>query len=360
MAIHPALQKTVTWFADITAPVLTISGPANLGCNPDPEDIDAALGVASAFDGCGSPTLLTNTGSVVVNGCNRSQTRTFTSTDACGNFASASRTVTWIVDAGPPAFSGNFTTVNLGCNPSPTTINAVLGGATASDGCGAPTLVSIDGAIVSNGCNRSRTRMFIALDACGSTASVSRTVNWVADITPPAFIGDYSPVTLGANPEPGEISSALGVATASDACGTLFIAFSDGPVISNGCDRSQTRTFTATDACGNFATISRTVTWNCGLTRVNPIYTKKHPKLPSFDVKAYPNPTEHQFTLYIEGASTEKVQVVIFDALGRLVKKIERGDPMNAIRFGEDLKTGVYMVEVRQGVNRKTLKLIKQ
>ena len=54
------------------------------------------------------------------------------------------------------------------------------------------------------------------------------------------------------------------------------------------------------------------------------------------------------------------MQVVIFDALGRLVKKIERGDPMNAIRYGEDLKTGVYMVEVRQGVNRKTLKLIKQ
>ena len=93
---------------------------------------------------------------------------------------------------------------------------------------------------------------------------------------------------------------------------------------------------------------------------MNPVYTKKYPQPPAFNVKAYPNPTEHQFSLYLEGASGEKVQLTIFYALGRLVKKIERGDPMNAIRFGEDLKAGVYMVEVRQGVNHKTLKLIKQ
>ena len=30
------------------------------------------------------------------------------------------------------------------------------------------------------------------------------------------------------------------------------------------------------------------------------------------------------------------------------------------IRFGADLKVGVYVVEVRQGENRKTIKLVKQ
>jgi IPT/TIG domain/Secretion system C-terminal sorting domain len=353
-----SVSRTVNWFTDNTPPVLTISGSGNLGCNPDPEDINAALGVASAFDGCATPTLLTNTGSVVINGCNRSQTRTFTSMDACGNFASASRTVTWIVDASPPAFIGSYITINLGCNPANPA--GSLGGATATEACGVPTVTSVDEAIVSNGCNRSQTRTFRAFDACGNTSSVSRTVNWVADINPPVFIGDYSTVVLGPDPDPGDISAALDGAIASDACGTPILRFSDGPVISNGCDRSQTRTFTATDACGNFASISRTVVWTCGLTRVNPIYTNKFPKTSAFNVKAYPNPTEHQFTLYLENATDEKVQIVVYDALGRQVKMFEKASGNIPIRLGMDLKVGVYMVEVRQGDNRKTLKLVKQ
>ena len=79
-----------------------------------------------------------------------------------------------------------------------------------------------------------------------------------------------------------------------------------------------------------------------------------------FNVRALPNPTEHEFTLYLEGGSNEKVQLVIYDAVGRKVKRIERGDGSGAIRFGEVLRAGVYIVEVRQGENRKTIKLIKQ
>ena len=78
-----------------------------------------------------------------------------------------------------------------------------------------------------------------------------------------------------------------------------------------------------------------------------------------FNVKAYPNPTEHQFSLVVEGGSNEKISVVVYDMLGRIVKHIEKGDGM-LIRFGEDLKVGAYIAEVRQGRNRKTVKLIKQ
>ena len=436
-------SRTVNWFTDFTPPLLTISGGSlNLGCNPDPEDINAALGVASAFDACASPTLLTSTGAVVANGCNRSQTRTFTSTDACGNFASATRTAIWVADPTPPVFIGNYGTVNLGCNPAAFLITAALGGATATDACGAPTLVASDGAIVSNGCNRTQTRTFTAIDACGNISIVSRTVNWFADITPPVltisgpsnlgcnpdpeeinaalgvasafdgcalptlvtttgavvtngcnrsqtrtftsidacgnfasasrtvtwivdvsppvFIGDYSTVNLGVDPDPADISAALDGATAFDACGVPTLTFSNGPVISNDCDRSQTRTFTAIDGCANISTISRTVIWLCGQTRLFPTNPKIRASISPFNVKAYPNPTEHQFTLYLEGASNEKVAIVVYDAIGRQVKKIERGDASGAIKFGEDLKVGVYFVEVRHGINRKTLKLVKQ
>ena len=79
-----------------------------------------------------------------------------------------------------------------------------------------------------------------------------------------------------------------------------------------------------------------------------------------FHVHAYPNPTENQFTIQVDGGSNEKVLVVVYDAVGRMVKKIEKADNSSQIRFGEDLKVGAYFVEVRQGVNRKTIKLVKQ
>jgi len=84
------------------------------------------------------------------------------------------------------------------------------------------------------------------------------------------------------------------------------------------------------------------------------------PEVTKFNVNVSPNPTEHHFTLYLEGASNEKVQLVVYDAIGRQVKKIEKGDGSGPISFGENLKVGIYIVEVRQGANRKTLKLVKQ
>ena len=69
-------------------------------------------------------------------------------------------------------------------------LSATLGTATATDGCGTPTVnAGVDGADQSNGCLRTRTRTFTATDACGNTATISRTVTWTADVTPPVFTG---------------------------------------------------------------------------------------------------------------------------------------------------------------------------
>ena len=73
-----------------------------------------------------------------------------------------------------------------------------------------------------------------------------------------------------------------------------------------------------------------------------------------------PDHTAQFCTMQVKGGSNEKVQLLVNDTVGRQVKKIERGDASGAIKFGEDLKVGVYIVEVRQGENRKTIKLVKQ
>src|SRR6185503_13925632 len=119
------------------------------------------------------------------NSCSSSKTRTFTARDVCGNTATVTRTVTWTSDNIPPTITANGTTTTLGCNPAASDINAALGSATSTDACGSPTVTQSDGAITSTGCSRSQTRTFTAIDACGNTATASRTVTWTQDNTPP-------------------------------------------------------------------------------------------------------------------------------------------------------------------------------
>ena len=207
-------------------------------------------------------TLTSSDGPIISNGCNRTQTRTWTAIDDCGNTATASRTVTWISDVTPPSFTGSYTDVNLGCNPA--NPDGSLGSASATDVCGAVTITQSDGAVVSNGCDRSRTRTFTARDGCNNTSTTSRTVRWIADVTPPSFTGSYTDVNLGCNP--ANPDGSLGSASATDACGAVTITQSDGAVVSSGCDRSRTRTFTATDGCLNTSTTSRTVRWIADVT----------------------------------------------------------------------------------------------
>src|SRR5215510_9437694 len=108
-------------------------------------------------------------------------------------------------------------------------------------------------------------KTFTAVDACGNSATTSRTVTWTSDLVPPSITANGSATTLGCNPQASDINNALGSATATDACGNTTVTQSDGAVTTSGCSLTQIRTFTAIDACGNSATTSRTVTWTSDL-----------------------------------------------------------------------------------------------
>ena len=225
-------SRTVTWTADVTAPTITATGGfINPGCNPTTGDINGALGSASATDACGTPTVSSSDGAVTSNGCARSQTRTFTASDACGNTSTTSRTATWTADVTAPTITATGGSLTLGCNPTTGDINGALGSATATDACGTPTVSSSDGTVTSNGCARSQTRTFTARDACGNTSTTSRTATWTADVTAPVITATGGSLTLGCNPTTGDINGALGSATATDACGTPTVSSSDGAVI---------------------------------------------------------------------------------------------------------------------------------
>jgi hypothetical protein len=142
------------------------------------------------------------------------------------------------------------------------------GAATATDACGTPLITSSLGTIISNGCLREQTRTYTATDGCGNTATCSQVFTWTVDVTPPTFTFCPPGSDLGCNPAG---VPAPGAATATDACGTPMITSSLGAITSNGCVREQTRTYTATDGCGNTATCTQVFTWTEDMTA--PVFT---------------------------------------------------------------------------------------
>lgn len=76
-------------------------------------------------------------------------------------------------------------------------------------------------------------------------------------------------------------------------------------------------------------------------------------------VKAYPNPSSHEFTLTVESSTAKEIQVRVLDISGRLVKLMYT-NPGQVLRFGQDLQAGIYFIDVLQANRREVLKVIKQ
>ena len=265
-------DRSLSADAVLDPPTCTITGPSPVGCNTTNEYTTAGVPSGYTFEW----SLSNNTSGASISG-------TPTATSVMINAGSAAcgtkgYTVVYtikkngvqvgapctlgvlVTDNTAPTITANGTTTTLGCNPVASDINNALGSASASDNCATPTVTSSDGSVTGS-CTQSQTRTFTAVDACGNTATTSRTVTWTQDQTRPLISASGTANTLGCNPASSDIDAALGSASATDNCtGSPTITASDGAV-TGSCTKSQTRTFTARDACNNTATTSRTVTW---------------------------------------------------------------------------------------------------
>ena len=77
------------------------------------------------------------------------------------------------------------------------------------------------------------------------------------------------------------------------------------------------------------------------------------------DVRVGPNPSHNYFTLSVSSKNNDPVTVIISDNFGKIMEKYERVNASGTLRFGDKLKTGFYLVEVIQGEERKTVKVLK-
>jgi hypothetical protein len=75
-------------------------------------------------------------------------------------------------------------------------------------------------------------------------------------------------------------------------------------------------------------------------------------------ITAWPNPSTTGFKVRVESPSNEALQYRVYNIAQQLVKeaKIAATDQLT---FGSELPAGVYLVEVRQGTERKVVKVIK-
>ncbi len=79
-----------------------------------------------------------------------------------------------------------------------------------------------------------------------------------------------------------------------------------------------------------------------------------------FAVAAYPNPFNSAFKLQVTASTDETIFVSVYDMMGKQVEHREvTASEIDNATIGQDYATGIYNVLVSQGVNTKTIRLVK-
>jgi uncharacterized delta-60 repeat protein len=76
--------------------------------------------------------------------------------------------------------------------------------------------------------------------------------------------------------------------------------------------------------------------------------------------KVYPNPSNSYFTLQLQSASTEPATIKVTDVSGRMIESKAGVVANGNIQLGTSYRAGVYYVQIEQGSEKRTIKLVKQ
>ncbi len=273
---------------DNTSPVVTGSlTTADVeGCNATDAppaattvaELEALPGSISITDAC------TANGSLAVShtdagsgSCPLIITRTYTVTDACGNFVNILQTIN-VDDTQPPVVTGTLDPVTVeGCDAgaapaavaSVSALEGLSGGISITDACSSDAMLSVSHSDVPSGtCPLVITRTYTVTDACGNSTDIVHTIN-IEDSTPPVIAGSLTPLMVegcDAGAAPAAVTTVAGLEaltggiSVTDGCtpdASLTVSHSDlavgiYPVV-------ITRTYTVTDACGNSATVEQVI-----------------------------------------------------------------------------------------------------
>jgi len=233
--------------ADSGAPTLSgVPTDATIECG-DP--LPAAPTVTGSDD-CSTVTVVFEATDGPTNCAGTSVVRTWVGTDECGNAVTNLQTIT-LIDTTGPVLVGVPADMTVDCSdpfPAPATV-------TATDACdNNVTVTSADRPGPTNCGRPGLIRTWTAMDACGNTATAEQTIT-VVDTTDPVIIGGPADITVDCSSIPAPV-----VVTATDDCGQATVAFTEAPGPVTCAGQGLVRTWTATDACGNDAVHTQTIT----------------------------------------------------------------------------------------------------
>ncbi|MBK6932233.1 MAG: hypothetical protein IPH12_15770, partial [Saprospirales bacterium] len=237
----------------------TASNPApitGLTCLADVPAPNPAV-VTNEADNCGAPAVThigdVNAGGGGCPGDTLVLLRRYRVSDAAGNSITVTQTIR-VVDNLPPTFTAFPGPAVVNCQSIP-----AVASPTATDNCAGAVTISylgeqhLDGACADN---YTLIRRWRATDNCGNSIQSSQTIT-VQDITPPVFTGIPAGVTVNCNAIP-----AVATPVATDNCDAGVMITYDGQTRTNGACQdaySLRRRWTATDNCGNTATIEQVI-----------------------------------------------------------------------------------------------------
>lgn len=261
-------KQTIT-VQDIISPTFDAPADITIECDQDSTDLSITGNINNETDNCSTTFSSSYSDEVSAGNCPGESVinRTFTVTDECGNSSTAVQIIT-VKDTKGPEITTPASSIILECSSEENTgglqnwLNT-NGGAVATDNCSTSITWTNNYGGGATDCSNAIDVTFTATDECGNSSSTTATYS-VQDTVPPSIVGDTTIVSVECDGS-GNISdlenflSTNGGASASDECSTITWT-NNFNGLSDLCGQTGAAevTFTATDACGNFATFTRT------------------------------------------------------------------------------------------------------
>jgi uncharacterized delta-60 repeat protein len=234
---------------DFIAPAISCPSNVTVQCLVDVPPTNFAGGsVSDNLDP--SPTIV-HVGDATNGACPLIITRTYRATDASNNTAVCAQTIT-VHDTTPPI-------INCGQNETlPVGLSWDFTVPIVSDNCGGSVTLSIQNTATNQNCGRTfvATRVWIASDVCGNSTTCTQVVT-IIDVAGPALTCPSNLIVACAAEIPVANFAGGSVTDDGDPSPTV-VHLSDTSSGSN--PRIITRTYRATDACGNATTCSQSIT----------------------------------------------------------------------------------------------------
>jgi len=244
-------------------------------------------------DNCDDEVNVTLTESYAGTGCETQLIRQWIATDNCGNTTVFAQTIT-LTDTEPPLFLNPIEVTAVECEDL-----ATLALPEAQDDCAGEVQITFTDEEVSQGCEAEIVREYTATDLCGNTASFTQTIHLV-DLTPPVFIEIPAStfVECGSVPEVATPEVMDNCSAADPAVEFSEITFDTG----GGCSFTIQRNWTATDVCGNSASISQYIFVN---DTQSPVFTSP-PQNTTADCETGASPAED---ILVEDNCAENIEI---------------------------------------------------